>query len=150
MLTIHLDLIKHKLLSKLGIYKKCMDRILSWNTISVLVHAIPDTSGIHRTETLTFCPWTYRTRPIVIPDTSSRCRTDTINSLLVIPRLALVFIYCILASQQMNFSTRELLKEQHMANMITYQVKLISYFHIFLKYAYLWVIEHKTNKVAIM
>ena len=97
MLTIHLDLIKHKLLSMLGIYEKCMDRILSCNTISVLVHAIPDmsgsipdTSGIHRTETLTFCLWSYRTRPEVIPDTSDRFRTEPINSLLVI--LALVFI----------------------------------------------------------
>ena len=76
-----------------------MNQRLSCNSISVLVPVIPDKSGcipdtseIHRTETLTFCPWPYRTCPIVIPDTSDRCRTETINSLLVILCLALVFI----------------------------------------------------------
>ena len=91
MLTIHLDLINHKLLSKLEIYESYINQRLSCNLICVLVPVIPDTSGcipdtsgIHRTETLTFCPWPYRTRPIVIPDTSDICRTETINSLLVI------------------------------------------------------------------
>ena len=67
-----------------------MNQKLSWNPISVLVPVIPDTSGIHRIEALTFCPWPYWTCPIVIPDTSDRFRTEPINSLLVI--LALVFI----------------------------------------------------------
>ena len=76
-----------------------MDQILNCNTIGVLVHAtpnmsdgMPDMSGIHRTETQTFCPWPYRTRPKVIPDTSDRCRTETINSLLAILHLSLLFI----------------------------------------------------------
>ena len=99
MLTIYLDLVNHKLLSKLMIYENIWVKNSVAYPISVLVPtipdtsgSIPDTSGIHRTETLTLCPWPYRTRPVVISDTSGRCRTDTINSLLVIPRLALVFI----------------------------------------------------------
>ena len=43
MLTIHLDLIKDKLLSKLGIYENI--RIKDSDAMSVLVPAIPDTSG---------------------------------------------------------------------------------------------------------
>ena len=136
MLTIHLDLIKHKLLSMLGIYEKCMDRILSCNTISVLVHAIPDmsgsvpdTSGIHRTETLTFCLWSYRTRPEVIPDTSDRFRTEPIKSLHVIFLFSFI-IYCILASQQINYSTRERSKASYGKHDKS-QVKLISHFHYF-------------------
>ena len=73
---------------------------------------IPDTSGMHRIETLSFYPCPYRTRPIVIPDTSDRCRTETNNPLLVILRFSSI-IYCIPASQQMNFSTRELLKASY-------------------------------------
>ena len=76
-----------------------MDKRLSCNPIIVLVPIIPDTSGsildtfgIHRIETLNFYPWPYRTRPIVIPDMSGRCKTEPINSLLVILRLALVFV----------------------------------------------------------
>ena len=130
MLTIHLDLIKHKLLSMLGIYEKCMDRILSCNTISVLVHAIPnmsgsipDTSGIHRTETLTFCPWPYRTRPIV-------ARQNQLICCLWFFVLTVIFIYCILASQQINYSTRELIKAPY-GKYDKSQVKLISHFHYF-------------------
>ena len=90
MLTIHLDLVNHKLLSKLRIYENIWVKNSVAYPISVLVPTILDTSGIRRTETLSFCPWPYQTRPIVIPDTSDRFRTEPINSLLVI--LALVFI----------------------------------------------------------
>ena len=92
MLTIHLDLVNHKLLSKFVIYENIWIKNSVAYSISVLVPTIPDTSGIRRAETLSFCSWPYRTRPIVIPDTSDRCRTEPINSLLVILRLALVFI----------------------------------------------------------
>ena len=57
------------------------------------------------------------------------CKTDTINSLLVIPRLALVFIFTP-ASQQTNYSTRELLKASY-GKHDNYQVKLISRFQFF-------------------
>ena len=97
--------------------------------IGVLVLAILDTSGIHRTETLCFCPCPYRTRPIVIPDTSDRCRIETNNPLLVILRFSSI-IYCIPTSQQMNFSTRELLKAPY-GKHDNYQVNLISHFHFF-------------------
>ena len=116
MLTIHLDLVNHKLLRKLRIYENIWIKdsvvilfvfwFLQYRTCPV---GIPDTSGTQRTETLNFCPWPYRTCPVVISDTSGRCRTDIINSLLVIPCLAIVFILCP-ASQQINCSTRELFK----------------------------------------
>ena len=59
MLTIHLDLVNHKLLSKLRIYENIWIRNSVAYPISVLVPTIPDTSGIQRTETLNFCPWPY-------------------------------------------------------------------------------------------
>ena len=89
-----------------------MDQRLSCNPISVLVPAIPDTSDIRKTETLAFYPCPYRTRPIVIPDTSDSCRTEANNPLLVILHFSSI-IYCILATQQMNCSTRELLKSSY-------------------------------------
>ena len=113
-----------------------MNHKLSCNPISVLVPvipdtsgSIPDTSGIHRTETLTFCPWPYRTRPEVIPDTSDRFRTEPINSLHVIFLFSFI-IYCILASQQINYSTRERSKASYGKHDKS-QVKLISHFHYF-------------------
>jgi len=48
----------------------------------------------------------------------------------------------------MNCFTRELLKASY-GKHVNYQVKLISHFHFLHKYAYLLVIEHQTNKVAI-
>ena len=99
MLTIHLDLVNHKLLSNLMIYENewIKDLVaillvfwfLQYRTRPV---GIPDTSGIRRTETLSFYPWPYWTRPIVIPDTSDRYMTETNNSLLVILHLVLLFI----------------------------------------------------------
>ena len=119
MLTIYLDLVNHKLLCKLMIYENI------WIKDSVTIQlvfqfpqywtrsvGIPDMSGIHRTETLSFCPWPYRTRPIVIPDTSDRCRIETNNPLLVILCFSSI-IYCIPTSQQMNCSTREPLKASY-------------------------------------
>ena len=104
MLTIHLDLINHKLLSKLRIYENIWIKdsipilsvfwFLQYRTRPV---GIPDTSGICRIETLSFCPRPYRTCPIVIPDTSNRCRTETNNPLLVILRFSynIYFMPCI-------------------------------------------------------
>ena len=119
MLTIHLDLVNHKLLNKLRIYENMWikDSVAILSTFWFLQYqirpvCIPDTSGIHRTETLSFCPRPYRTHPVVISDTFGRCRTDTINSLLVIPCLAIVFILCP-TSQQINCSTREPLKASY-------------------------------------
>ena len=48
----------------------------------------------------------------------------------------------------MNCFTRELLKASY-GKHVNYQVKLIIHFHFLHKYAYLLVIEHQTNKVAI-
>ena len=91
MLTIHLDLVNHKLLSKLRIYENI------WIKDSVAIQSvfwflqyrtrlvdIPDTSGMFRKETLLFLS-------LAIPDTSGRYRTKTVNLLLVILLLALVF-----------------------------------------------------------
>ena len=99
MLTIHLDLVNHKLLSKLRIYEHIWIKdsvvillvfwFLQYRTRPV---GIPDMSGIHRTETLSFYPWPHQTCLIVMSNTSDRFRTEPINSLLVILRLALVFI----------------------------------------------------------
>ena len=99
MLTIHLDLVNHKLLSKLMIYENIWIKdsvaiqlvfwFLQYQTRPV---GIPDMSGIRRTETLSFCPWPYWTHPIVIPDTFDRGKTEPINSLFMILRLALLFI----------------------------------------------------------
>ena len=83
-----------------------MDQRLSCNPISVLVPAIPDMSGKY-----TGHIWNTQNRntfflSLAIPDTSGRCRTETINPLLVI----LCFsssISCIPTSQQMTCSTRE-------------------------------------------
>ena len=98
MLAIHLDLVDHKLLSKLRIYENIWIKdsvvilfvfwFLQYRTRPV---GIPDMSEIRRTETLSFCPWPYRTRPIVIPDTSDRCRIEPINSLLVIQLYHLLY-----------------------------------------------------------
>ena len=92
---------------------------------------IPDTSEIHIIETLSFCPWPYRTRPEVIPDTSDRFRTEPIKSLHVVIFFLFSFIiYCILASQQINYSTRERSKASYGKHDKS-QVKLISHFHYF-------------------
>ena len=61
-------------------------------SISVLVPTIPDTSGRY-TEHV----WNTQNRntfflPLAIPDMSDRCRTEIINSLLVILHLGLLFI----------------------------------------------------------
>ena len=66
---------------------------------------IPDTSGIHRIETLTFCPWPYRTRPI------GAGQKQIIHCLWFFV-LAIVFILCPV-SQQINCSTREPLKASY-------------------------------------
>ena len=99
MLTIHLDLVNHKLLSNLMIYENiwikdsvAIQLVLWFLQYQTRPVGIPDTSGIRRTETLTFYPWPYQTRPIVIQDTSDRFRTEPINLLLVILCLALLFI----------------------------------------------------------
>ena len=113
MLTIHLDLINHKLLSKLRIYENI------WIKDSVAIQLvflvptipdmsgryIPDTSGIRRTKTLSFCPWPYLTRLIGAGQKQiTRCLWFFI--------LAIVFILCP-ASQQINCSTREPLKASY-------------------------------------
>ena len=77
MLTIHLDTVNHKLLSKLEIYENvwiknsvAIQLVLWFLQYQTRPVDVPDTSGIPRTKTLSFCPWPYRTRPIVIPDMS--------------------------------------------------------------------------------
>ena len=129
-------MINHKFLSELRIYENIWIKdsvailsvfwFLQYRTRPV---GIPDTSGIHRTETLTFCPWPYRTRPEVIPDTSDRFRIEPIKSLHVIFLFSFI-IYCILASQQINYSTRERSKASYGKHDKS-QVKLISHFHYF-------------------
>ena len=113
MLTIHLDLVNHKLLNKLRIYENMWfkDSVAILSVFWFLQYRtrpvdIPDMSRIRRTETLSFCPWPYRTRPIVIPDTSDRCRIETNNPLLVILRFSysIYFMPCI--------STNELLYQR--------------------------------------
>ena len=123
MLTIHLDLINHKLLSKLEICESYINQRLSCNLICVLVPVIPDTSGIHRTKTLSFCPWPYQTRPV------GAGQRQLIHCLWFFV-LALVFLLCP-ASQQINCSTRELLKAPY-GKHDNYQVKLISHFQYFI------------------
>ena len=92
MLTIHLDLVNHKLLSKLRIYENMWIKhsvaiqlvfwFLQYRTRPVVT---PDTSDMFRTETLLFLS-------LAKLDTSDRGRTETINPQLVILRLALVFL----------------------------------------------------------
>ena len=106
-----------------------MDQTLSCNPISVLVSAIPDTSGrctghVRHTQNINIFFLS-----LAIPDTSGRCRTETINPLLMILHLALVFLLCP-ASQQINCSTRELLKAPY-GKHDNYQVKLISHLQYF-------------------
>ena len=76
-----------------------MDQTLSCNPISILVPAIPDTSGrytrhVRNTQNRNIFSLSLAipNSPMVIPDTSGRCMTDTINSLLVILYLALLYI----------------------------------------------------------
>jgi hypothetical protein len=69
-----------------------MDQRLSCNPISVLVSAIPDTSGRYIGHVRNTQNRNTFFLSLAIPDTSGRCRTYTINSLFVILLLALVFI----------------------------------------------------------
>ena len=139
MLTIHLDLINHKLLSKLRIYENI------WSKDSVAIQSvfwflqyrtrpvgIPHASGIRKTETLALCPCPYRTRPIVISDTFDRCRTEANNPLLVILHFSdsIYFMPCI--------STNKLLHQRAIKSII-WQNKILfnQPLSIFHKYAYL-------------
>ena len=116
----------HKLLSKLRIYENIRIKdsvviqivfwLLQYRTRPV---GISDTSRIHRTETLNFYPWPYQTCPIGAGQNQLIC--------------CLWFnfiICCILASQQINYSTRELIKASYGKHDKS-QVKLISHFHYF-------------------
>ena len=92
MLTIHLDLVNHKLLSKLRIYENIWIKNSVAYLISVLVPIIPDTSGRYTGHVRNTQNRNIFSLSLAIPDMSDRCRTETNNSLLVILRLALLFI----------------------------------------------------------
>ena len=94
-----------------------------------LVPAIPNTSGRYTGHVRNTQHRNIFFLSLAIPDTSGRCRTETINLLLVILHLALVFLLCP-APQQINCSTRELLKAPY-GKHDNYQMKLISHFQYF-------------------
>ena len=89
-----------------------MNQRLSCNPLSVLVPTIPDMSGRYTEHVRHTQNKNIFFLSLAIPDTSGRCRTETINLLCVILCLAIVFILCP-ASQQINCSTREPLKASY-------------------------------------
>ena len=122
MLTIHLDLINHKLLSKLRIYKNiCIkDSVAIQLVFWFLQYRTRPVCS--KQEHFCFCPWPYRTRPVGAGQRQLiRCLWFFV--------LALVFLLCP-ASQQINCSTRELLKAPYEKH-DNYQVKLINHFQYF-------------------
>ena len=72
MLTIHLDLVNHKLLSKLRIYENIWVKNSVAYPISVLVPTIPDTSGRYTGHVRNTPNRNTLFLSLAIPDTSDR------------------------------------------------------------------------------